>query len=857
MALSKIKFISIITCALLVVSGVAYGAFVVSNRDTIQASDSINSSDVENTKHKVEFKSGDTVKKTMYVDSDYNLSLKDAPYVFKDGSVYEWKSGSINLATLEKDDSSNNFVTGDMTFVSSVSSSSGSLSSTYNEGKLSKNNTSSTSVAFDAANNTVYLGGNNATDAYYSGLTVNANVQIISFKDGGWFGSDENIYEEKVRYDDNMTASDYSQIGAHYVNDDFNGLDDSNSNDTKSYNADFTIALANTEDKLTDYKPFKGGLTIGVDGNSNTPYGNEYTKAATNYLVRKFVLTRDVVFSGMTFNLGAYNGFYGASCNWAQNNYNNFIVGAYNEIDLNGHDLILANNTNLNAYGSITDSSSDRYGKIVVENGSTLQGLLTLEDCSHETDVVIYYHNLSLFRMYRMPYLDCSIDFKYGSWFKGFFLKDSGGRTGHGVSATINFLGPNSSLFNQTEENGVITRTVYYNHNILNQDTSSNHFIRNNLYHQRIKYDVKDSSVSFNYILPSVQGCTLDTRDTQLFIPSFFEFYLKNSQFNLNNELVFLPGSYLNVDRNSTVTFSNFEYTSSANGAYKYRAGGLIFASRLWSIAMGSTSKLNNGDGVAPQIFQSNDNFWNYVGNNMPAKCDFYGTIEFNDYSSYSSNKPGYVLSGIINFYEIDKIDSILATKGFTSNQVAIYPTQQRCEIGYTTLTNPRFTKDGKGNFVVMSYFNAPLISNDCVVDLNGNKQALRGTYDSKTGLVTVINNGTKSYYAYIHNNAFINSWYQDQLMTGEYKLVSNYDEANHYITVDGVNYVYYQGNFIQVSLVSKNGNAITATGAKLDCMIGGSSQKSAGAKDLTVKKDCTNSTLTYSSNRWVISTVS
>ena len=47
----------------------------------------------------------------------------------------------------------------------------------------------------------------------------------------------------------------------------------------------------------------------------------------------------------------------------------------------------------------------------------------------------------------------------------------------------------------------------------------------------------------------------------------------------------------------------------------------------------------------------------------------FYGTIEFNDYSSYSSNKPGHVLSGIINFYEIDKIDPILATKGFNGQK--------------------------------------------------------------------------------------------------------------------------------------------------------------------------------------------
>ena len=80
--------LSIITC---------FAAYLI-----IDSKISTNISNVETGKYKVTFTDNDTVVKTMYVDSGYNLSLKDAPYYTTNGQYYSYTcamgGGTFNLA---------------------------------------------------------------------------------------------------------------------------------------------------------------------------------------------------------------------------------------------------------------------------------------------------------------------------------------------------------------------------------------------------------------------------------------------------------------------------------------------------------------------------------------------------------------------------------------------------------------------------------------------------------------------------------------------------------------------------------------------------------------------------------------
>lgn len=99
MKISRKGIIAALVCFMLIGTGTLFAAFKYDNNKIVNTA----SVYPNQGKYKVEFKENGSLDslKTMYVDSTYNLSLKDAPYVYKDGTVYEWKAGDLNLATIE------------------------------------------------------------------------------------------------------------------------------------------------------------------------------------------------------------------------------------------------------------------------------------------------------------------------------------------------------------------------------------------------------------------------------------------------------------------------------------------------------------------------------------------------------------------------------------------------------------------------------------------------------------------------------------------------------------------------------------------------------------------------------------
>lgn len=87
----KIIFLSIMLIILSVSIGVS--TFLFTNSKI-----TININNAQTTKYKITFTDNGSVVKTMFVDSDYNLSLKDAPYYFNSsGNPIKWYSNSVGI----------------------------------------------------------------------------------------------------------------------------------------------------------------------------------------------------------------------------------------------------------------------------------------------------------------------------------------------------------------------------------------------------------------------------------------------------------------------------------------------------------------------------------------------------------------------------------------------------------------------------------------------------------------------------------------------------------------------------------------------------------------------------------------
>lgn len=379
-----------------------------------------------------------------YYPKGYELSLKDMPVISTSNSYYTWSTGSIaDIAKYDGNDlilSTDLVVTGNSNQIGSNVGND--VESDYRESifpdGIRKDSSADKSVIYD-------------------NLNIQINDTIISKNIDAYVS-----LADSRNYSDGFSLHAKVDAGNAAVNIKF--IDGS-----ARKLGDDSIGLETTDEDVSDYKPRKGNTTLSTktDGSVNP--------VSTNYCVRRFVLNNDVIYKG-TFNLGAQNGFYSEVKNTATNKdsqaahlrareYTGFICGQYYEIDLNGHDLILAEGATINAYGSITDSSEDRSGNIVLESGSTLLTSFVTEGQYHETDIVsAYKYSQDPFRMFRCPYLDCTTIIKTGSKLQGRIIKADGGNSSTvGFASTTTLIGPSDSNPFIQLNSGIIKREVSYN----------------------------------------------------------------------------------------------------------------------------------------------------------------------------------------------------------------------------------------------------------------------------------------------------------------------------------------------------------------------------------------------------------
>lgn len=770
--------------------------FVIDTDTLISQDVTNNNNEVEN-KVKVTFKTNDgSINQISYLDGNSQIKLGDAPIHINSEatSYYQWKTSSnLDISKIDatydslKDNNNEVVITGELIPLKAVSSSL--LEETYSENLQRGTDVVIAKDASDTSNNVIL------NSPIYN-QDVAATISLIK---------SETSYEEALCFNNGNTIT-YNQIGMKLTDNTYNAT--FSGDDSNSKNADYTIGLNNAEANAasTNYKPT-------LTPNLNT------TANSQNYVVKEFKLENDVVFNGR-FDLGGHQAFYGENISYSQYNMNGFIVGAYNEIDLNGHDLILPSGSSLYSHGSITDSVGG--GRIIVEDGAKLSTPLVIEDTKHETDLPsAYYLGFSSFLLYRAPYLNATTIIKEGGKLLGNLMKDSGGKTAGGFFYQLPLISYDNnelSMFNLTSGN--VVRSVYYDENLRYSDVENkverSSTITENIQHQRIRYDFNNANIKYNGINADVKisfvSDTMHSPRMNMPISPYMDFYFHSSTFNLNQQISLMPGAYMNFDYNSQLNLGYDKFVELGKYKSYQGVGGITAYDNIGYFDL-VTSLINQTGygGTNPKLIFGNKAFWEYM-NQKTSKVDMFGKINFLPNSDNAIQHHPFVLAGNINIKSEDYFEysyNKALSKNLKINLFANTLISGKSASDLLGLLTKKY-----GNFSSF-YANLPLISNGNVIfDPANNENQLNINQNAtfNNGLITKDNKS----YAFIYDNytSTIDNPYfcqvnketdfdsQTDSLAGSYKEVT----ANtNFICYNSNKYIYFQGAYLPISLASDN----------------------------------------------------
>ena len=756
--MKKVKLFLFIVLVLGLSISVSFATFLIVNNKM-----STNISNVEVDKFKITFTDNDTVVKTMYIDSGYNLSLKDAPYYFDNGgNPICWSASGQVLNDVESINSNVNFIAGNFS------------STQIDSNNYNNSNGNNPSVAFNDLNQEKYV-YSGSFEMYYDGRNTN-------FDDPG---------------------------------------------------------------KL-------------VDGNKDHTIG--FSSQNQNHYT--LTLNRDIILSGY-ITIGASTGYYDSNgVDFSQICYQGFIIGNYCTLDLNGHDLIVGNPKNasdfnkramLDAWGEVKDSSGD--GTLLLDSSARMYVTMVLEDVYHEKRIpYTYYTNDNIFSMYRCPYWTCNSKIISGAIVMCKYRMDLGGNNSNCAHGDILMIGNSStnSLTNLTKDSLIQLDSGYINRYITKSIDldENNDTIKNDLLYQKINYEVYDANVILNKFKLKFEysgmNAELDSSSYDFFISPYYSFYLYNTNFNLNQHLVFMPGSYLYVDNYSKINMSYNSYQEQ-EGFSQYlpaiiktlrvpdkdwqAVASFTFIDALYKMddlkpvlnklykqytviedfkIVTKTVYLNT-EGYSCKIFQNSSiisNFWNKLS---AAYADIYGEITFikQNYTQYRDIQFGgeiniYNTSSFINNYNTykDQISIKLYSSTFKTDWCRI--------IGGSGATlADRF--DGEIYRDVTGYYNYPLISNGYVMcKLDGTNGINDGyyKYDYLTRTIYNEKNINETYVWIfaddkIDNLSLCSNIESSNSLNGSFKPVTVSFDGNNYkgeINYLGNTYIIWHGAYIRKS---------------------------------------------------------
>lgn len=782
----KTKILFCLSFLILTSVSISLGGYVIANL-TINGENTIEigTNEDKTNFHKIEFRDGNTSLKIMYVKDGEKITTDDIPDNYKDAK-FEWISSD--------GDSNNNFTLINNSFSNGLT--------VTKDLVLTKNDILANQGTTTPNTNNFVNDPNDAGDSTIS--TSNGKVTINQGNNKGSIITMDEPILNNVDFDLNFKTIDS------------NGNESSSQNIEQSlgdngatqHSTDKTIGLEDPYSNRDIYKPRAGG------------------SSSLNPLVTRLKLESDTLLIGNSWlGVGARTGFFGGS-GWSQIGYQGLINGSYCELDLNGKTLIIGNGATLELRGSLIDSSPNKTGMVVVEEGGTVISTFVIEDHYHETSLPIaYLYGDAPFKMYRMPYLTAKLKMNKGSFLRGYLRFDMGGDGNNNyVDNILNIIGDSDNYMINTSEckdDSYILREPSWddfwfpNNSSENNEYNTETETISSIVYEKFNYEFHNcGSVKINNptLEPIPYKIALTTISFQIFwdrcdfyIPPYFSFYLYNSNVEIRNNIVFMPGSYLYVDENSSIALSSKSFNrqdlysvdgdfmgiieSRLPGKFKYTAtfqsvGGLMFLKEkpYWNDSRSGWTDANSEDSYNAPIFSGTTKFRAYQNLNKPSKCDFYGKIIFSNNALY---KEKYHLGGEINFYNLEEF---MNSYNSSNSNVLLFNS-----IFATSACH--FEPDGSTVFYNGDYYTVyPLISeNNVLTDLTtrglrNNAANIKYSFDDTSGLIQT-NSGAKYAYTFVNNNGVYNNW-SNQLNKAQY---NNYSENNYLNATDDLDIRFYE----------------------------------------------------------------
>lgn len=694
----------------------------------------------------------ENINKIIYVKNNTVLNLNDTPGINTVTSVtgpvnglVDWVSSdnSIILGNLSENSKTSFTVNKDIVFNGSAKifvDESGNVTNKTNlsEGVFSADEATKEDVSY-SDNNTADINQNDSNlnkEIILDSPVINGSTIDVNMKD-----QDNN---QTISQDLTESSGGFLGIGANYKD--------------YQYTQDQTIGLEDSKSSKSSYKP--------NSGNSSN----------INPCSTRIILDQDTyLFGNSEINIGARTGYYNGG-GWSQINFQNFINGTYNELDLNGYKLIIGNGCKLQAIGSIVDTSINKTGEIIVENGGTLSATLVIEDQHHESSMPLaYIMGVAPFRMFRMPYLNAKVTIKKGGFLVGNISIDLGGDSNNNMYiGSMNLIGNNNTYVfdtSKSNENSYIVRLPFYDESLINDSgVSSSSIVVNNIVYQKFLYSFYDCDIQIN--MPkwdnvSIEKLSLniDFNRSYFIVPTYFQFYLYNSSATISNNITFYPGSYLYVDKNSSINLSyteiiNFNGNNLFDSDYYQGVGGLNFIYEKYDytesfqkpdskkqteeygrVDDGDTNSKGNYGGSTSIIFSQTSDFWKYMNKNYNARADIDGSINFIDRNDVPKKKCNFYLGGEINLKDVNAFKNTISTRSDVSLYNATVDGASNHMKFKISLFTPRLEW---AKFNISDFYVYPMVSNgNVLMNLDNTNQvrddylALKITYDFERGLIT------------------------------------------------------------------------------------------------------------------------
>ena len=257
--------------------------------------------------------------------------------------------------------------------------------------------------------------------------------------------------------------------------------------DNQLYPTPNTDAIADGDDAKQNHRDAQSNVALDY-------YDNQYI--GNNNCSVMIRLNGDLTVKG-TLNIGAKVGGVNSDTHFSE------IIGAYSQLDLNGHDLIIDGGT-VNCYGSILDRTGG--GRVLVKNSGTIMGLMTVTDAKGGNQITYGYgKGQSPFDEYRLAYIEAPIVAYYGTTIKAYLKLDIGSLGISNIYANI--IGPvGSSVFSwgtKKSDDDCLEIIPYINKNLYPSNVANPTYksVYTKMYYYRYRYNFR-ANVNLNSKIP-------------------------------------------------------------------------------------------------------------------------------------------------------------------------------------------------------------------------------------------------------------------------------------------------------------------------------------------------------------------